>query len=305
MPQVSIIIPAYNAARFIGKTLESVLAQTLQDREIIVIDDGSKDDTAQVVAGYAGVRYVHQPNAGVSAARNHGARVARGEYLAFLDADDIWHPAKLELQMQAFARHPQSIFGRTQITKDTQLLEAFSQLREVPPLRYHLEPDFETSFFYPYLTTSTVVVTRRAFEAVGGFDTQLRIAEDIDFYLRVLADAPAVLVIDEPMVFKRPVEGSLGDDSAAGYVKLKEVYQRFLDARPDVRQSLGPKAVAKAFYMFQISLAKSLLWSGQASAARKAAVQALSYGVKPEVLGLILRSLLPVGLLRQAKSVLR
>ena len=105
--RVSVIVPTYNRADLIGLTLRSVLAQSVAPVEIIVVDDGSRDNTAEVVATFGdAVRYVTQPNAGVAAARNHGARLAAGDYLAFTDSDDLWHPLKLEAQLAAVGATP-------------------------------------------------------------------------------------------------------------------------------------------------------------------------------------------------------
>jgi glycosyltransferase involved in cell wall biosynthesis len=108
-PLISVVIPAYNAGPFIAETLESVLSQTYSHREIIVVDDGSTDDTEQVVQPYLGrTRFIRQKNTGEGGARNAGLRAATGDYIAFLDADDLWLPEKLEVQLQVAGRHPES-----------------------------------------------------------------------------------------------------------------------------------------------------------------------------------------------------
>src|SRR5262245_16589489 len=105
MSEVSVIIPAYNHSRYIGKAIESVLRQTLPAREVIIVDDGSTDATDEVLARYQNrIRVKRQRNSGVAAARNCGAEIATGDLLAFLDADDMWLPRKLELQVERFAK---------------------------------------------------------------------------------------------------------------------------------------------------------------------------------------------------------
>lgn len=106
MPRVTAAIPAYNAQQFVGEAIESVLAQTRPCDEVIVVDDGSTDDTAAVVRSYEGVRYVHQQNGGDAAARNRLAVEARGDLIAFLDADDVWLPRKIERQLECFEEQP-------------------------------------------------------------------------------------------------------------------------------------------------------------------------------------------------------
>ena len=107
-PTVSVVIPAYNYAHFVGEAIESVLAQTYEDFEVLVIDDGSTDNTREVVQAYVDkdnrVRYVYKDNAGLSAARNTGIEIATGAYIAFLDADDLWTCEKLERTMERFAK---------------------------------------------------------------------------------------------------------------------------------------------------------------------------------------------------------
>jgi glycosyltransferase involved in cell wall biosynthesis len=110
-PRVSIIVPAYNAAAYLPYAIDSVLAQTYQDWEIVIVDDGSTDNTRAVVDAYRSrlrdrLQYIFQPNRGVSAARNHGIRAARGEFIALLDADDVWLPQRLELGVNALDADP-------------------------------------------------------------------------------------------------------------------------------------------------------------------------------------------------------
>src|SRR5688572_21390402 len=107
VPGVSVIIPAYNYANYLPLTLDSILQQDYPNIEIVIIDDGSTDNTREVVARYGPkVRYVYQKNAGLSAARNTGIKAAKTDYLAFIDADDEWHPTLISKMMSAFARLP-------------------------------------------------------------------------------------------------------------------------------------------------------------------------------------------------------
>lgn len=278
MPTVSVIIPAYNAARYLAETLASALGQTLTDIEVIVVDDGSKDNTAEVVRAFPAVRYVHQQNAGVSAARNKGAAHARGEFLAFLDSDDLWHPDKLRQQVEALRQHPDSVFSRTEAVSDPSRQAAIQNGQREPGAPHELIPDFHTSFLVPYLTTSTVMVRRSAFEQAKGFDTSLRIAEDVDFYLRVLIHQPLVVKMTQTLVYKRPVPGSLGDDSVAGYHQLLKVYDRFLASHPEARDVIGPQRIEQAYHKLYLDLARSHLWIGENREAWQAAWQARKHG---------------------------
>ncbi len=305
MSDVSVIIPAFNAQVFIADALRSVFWQTEPALEVIVVDDGSMDGTADVVAQYPRVRYLWQANAGVSAARNRGVALASGEYLAFLDADDVWHPRKLEYQLRAFRQYPGSVLCHTRATRDPGEIQGAEGGRGPESLTCVARSDMTATFLAPYLGPSTVMVRRDAFIGVGGFDESLRIAEDVDFYLRVLAGAPRVLTLEAPLVYMRPVVGSLSSDHTAGYVALLDVYRRFLSNQPEAAAAIGPAAVRQAFYDLQLRLARSLLWKGESSAARRQALSALRHRIDSEALVLVLRTLLPAQLLRHVKRLMR
>lgn len=302
MPTVSVIIPAYNAARYLPETLASALGQTLSDIEVIVVDDGSKDNTAQVAQSFPAVRCVHQQNAGVSAARNTGAAHARGEFLAFLDSDDLWHPDKLRQQVEALRQHPDSVFSRTEAVSDPARQAEIQHGQREAGAPHELIPDFHTSFLVPYLTTSTVMVRRSAFEAAGGFDTRLRIAEDVDFYLRVLVRQPLVVKMTQPLVYKRPVPGSLGDDSVAGYHQLLKVYDRFLASHPEARDVIGAQRIEQAYHKLYLDLARSHLWIGENRLAWQAASQARKHGPSSASWPLMAKACVPSWLREQFGS---
>jgi len=302
MPTVSVIIPAYNAARFLAETLRSALGQTLGDIEVIVVDDGSKDDTAEVARSFPAVRYVHQKNAGVSAARNTGAAHATGEFLAFLDSDDLWHPDKLRQQVEALRQHPQSVFSRTEALSDPTRQAEVQQGKHADGAPHELIPDFHSSFLVPYLTTSTVMVRRTAFEEAKGFGTTLRIAEDVAFYLRVLVRHPLVVKMTQPLVYKRPVAGSLGDDSVAGYHQLLKVYDRFLSSHPQARPVIGEQRIEQAYHKLYLDLARSHLWVGENRQAWQAAWQARRHGPASASWPLMAKACVPSWLRNQLGS---
>jgi glycosyltransferase involved in cell wall biosynthesis len=249
MPLVSVIIPAYNARQYLGEAIRSVLAQTLTDHELIVIDDGSKDGTGDWVREtFPAVRCITQPNGGVSSARNKGLSLATGEFVAFLDADDTWHPDKLRLQVALMRQYPEALLCRTDIVE--------TPLSDPPPalmgsdgatIPHSLNERFFDSFLTPYFSTSTVMIRRSALADAGGFDTGLKIAEDIDLYLRVLVRAPLTPKLLGPAVFKRPIQGSLGDDGERGYQQLIAVYQRFLNREPRAQALLSSAMQARCF----------------------------------------------------------
>ena len=211
-PSFSVVIPAYNAGNFISAAIDSVLRQTLPPLEIIVIDDGSTDNTCEIVRGYGQqIRYFHQKNAGIGAARNAGICAANGDWIALLDADDIWHPRKLECQSAVISRNPAAALIGTdvfQIDGDGARLDGEGQeiIRlEVDhvPLRWLLE----SAVFCP----SSTVVRQSYIEAIGGFSTQVQGSEDMLMWW-TFAAAFLVLKLRTPLTGYRVHTGSISSN---------------------------------------------------------------------------------------------
>ncbi|MCW5970266.1 MAG: glycosyltransferase [Blastocatellales bacterium] len=187
MQGVSVIIPTYNQASFLGEAIESALMQTLPPREVIVIDDGSSDGTARVLAGFEGrIRAMRQANRGVAAARNAGARTATGDALAFLDSDDRWLPEKLERQaarLEAETDLGLVHAGFEEIDADGAVLNAHLDGREGWVAEDML------LFDGPVILGggSGVMIPRRVFQEAGGFDERLSTSADWDLYYRIAA----------------------------------------------------------------------------------------------------------------------
>lgn len=186
-PLVSVVIPCYNHARFLAEAIESTLTQTYPHVEIIVVDDGSTDNTAEVAAQYPGVHYVRQQNQGLSAARNAGLRESHGDILVFLDADDRLLPKAVEQGVCHLLNSPDSAFvsGRYRY-----IAEDGSIMNEPGPER--AEPDSYTAFLrINYVGMhATVTYRRTVIEAEGGFDPSLPACEDYDLYLRIARKYP-------------------------------------------------------------------------------------------------------------------
>lgn len=184
---ISVIIPSYNYARYLGEAIDSVFAQTYPAMEVIVVDDGSTDNTSGVLAAYGGrIRAIRQQNQGVSAARNTGIRAACGEYIAFLDADDLWHPAKLEAQMARFDGDPSLglvYCGAESFNAEGQTMQVWRDGMEGRVAINMLRFD-RGAIAAP---GCNIVVPRRVAEEIGGFDTRMTVSEDWDFYYRVAA----------------------------------------------------------------------------------------------------------------------
>lgn len=184
MPLVSVIIPTYNSARFLPDAIDSVLKQTYRSYEIIVVNDGSTDNTSEVLCRYSGkITVSEQRNRGVAAARNTGIRAAQGEYIAFLDADDLWLPDKLALQLPLFERNPDVglVYGYfAYVDEEGQFL------REKEGRWYRGRVPGKAVFNIS-IRTGTVVVRKDCFETVGLFDENLKVCEDVNMWVRLAA----------------------------------------------------------------------------------------------------------------------
>jgi glycosyltransferase involved in cell wall biosynthesis len=242
-PAVSVIVATYNYGHFLAGALESVLAQTFGDFEVIVINDGSTDDTAEVVVPYLSdprVRYYRTHHLGQPAAKNVGIRFARAPLLAFLDADDLWLPRKLEKQMARFRADPALgvVYSRRR------LIDAEGrELQYVqPPLHRGsvLEEIFQTNF----ICFSSAVVRRAVFEDVGPFDEDLALAIDYDLWLRV-AMAYRFDYVDEALVKYRTGHGNLSSRLEERLATVDRIMRRFLDRRGG-RFLVSPAVVRKA-----------------------------------------------------------
>lgn len=201
-PSVSVVIPAYNAEAFIGKALESVLAQTCPPLEVLVIDDGSTDGTAALAAASPGVRCLRQANAGVSAARNRGIDEARGQFVAFLDADDTWEPEKLATQLDLLREDRFIYSARIETDKDLRPLRVVTEGYEGPLL--------EGLLFHGNVvgTPSSVVAPVDAIRRVGAFDSKLSMCADWDLWIRLAVHLKGIHST-APLVRYRIHEGSM------------------------------------------------------------------------------------------------
>lgn len=231
-PAVSVVIPAYNAARFLKDTIDTVLRQSFTDYEIIVVDDGSTDATASVARSFGErVRYFHQQNRGASAARNEGIRRATGKYIAFLDSDDLWTPEKLAAQVGILEKNPEIglVYSDWSLTQDTGPARA-SFLETVPGVSGRV---FDELIQRGFVLTSTVLVRRGCLDDVGLFDETLPVVEDYDLWLRIAYRWKIVLIKDR-LVTKRNWEGNLSSDTPKAAANKILVFKKALRAFPDL-----------------------------------------------------------------------
>jgi len=180
---VSVIIPCYNYARYLGDAIGSVLNQTYQHYEVVVVDDGSTDNTAEVAARYPGVRYIYQKNQGISAARNTGARHSRGGFLVFLDPDDMLLRTALEIGVRCLKANPDCAL----VSGNCQFIAADGTPIRTPQSPQSVDKEHYLALLYfNYIwNPANVMYRREVFESVGGFDPAIGAAEDCDLYLRI------------------------------------------------------------------------------------------------------------------------
>ena len=222
-PQVSVIIPAFNCASWIRETVDSVLVQSCPPHEIVVVDDGSSDSTSAVLAEYGEkLRYVRQENHGVAAARNTGLDLASGEFIAFLDADDVWHPRKLELQLRVIEnRRDIGLLGTSRFTWPAKMMPAWTDgalPSFVPIYRNHLVVKNR-------LTASSVVIRREVARAVGHFDVTLNGPEDHDYWVRA-ADITNAAILAVPLTGYRSVPASLSKCAVPMETGMRKILQK-------------------------------------------------------------------------------
>lgn len=271
--RVSVIIPAHNAAGTIARAISSVRAQSFPVLEIIVVDDGSEDETVSLVRSLGeDILLLSQDNAGPAAARNAGAGASRGNYLAFLDADDYWYPEKISSQVKAFREGQSIVMCSTAFVR-------FPTNSDLPSIGSWDGTWIETEDFLdvlrnPYLGTPTVMMKKSTFESCGGFDTELRFGEDVDLWMRA-AFGRRIARIAFPLVAVSLSNQSLtsqgGEQTDLGNLV---VLNKFADLYPDF-VALNAKAFRSAKAQVYTRLASSRLSKALLSSARSALREAL------------------------------
>lgn len=217
-PYISVIIPTYNAASFLGEAIQSIQQQHYANLEIIIIDDGSTDNTTEVVGSFGDrVRYLYQENSGPSQARNTGLKVAQGEIIAFLDADDLWSEKKLEVQLNCFSENPalEVVVGRVQyllIQGNQRIFKEFSQ----PSLGVNL---------------GAGLYKRSVFDKLGYFDASMQQSEDVDLFMRIRENQIAMAAIEAVTLYYRIHDNNMTSDRAQQNTLFIKALKQSLDRR--------------------------------------------------------------------------
>jgi glycosyltransferase involved in cell wall biosynthesis len=224
---VSVVIPAYNAEKYLSEALQSVLAQTLLPQEIVVVDDGSTDGTAALAESFGPlVRVIRTANQRAAAGRNLGVKNTTGEWIAFLDADDVWEPSKLEKQMAELAAHPEADVCYTPYINlwqegDTARIGAVTNMPSAADIRKSL---LRKTTFIP----SCAIVRRSAFLSVGGFDPTRRHAQDWDLWVRMMAAGATFIPCQEPLMRYRTHPDNMSANVMSSLDSAKDVYSKYI-----------------------------------------------------------------------------
>lgn len=283
-PTVSVIIPTYNRAYLIGRAIQSVLNQTYQDFEIIVVDDGSTDNTEEIVRSFKNkrIKYIrHEKNKGGAAARNTGIKVARGEYIAFQDSDDEWLPEKLERQMRVFENAPLEVgvvytgFYRLQNNKKTYIPSSRIIQKEGNIFSNLLKGNF--------VTMQAAVVKTGCFERAGMFDENLPRLQDWELFIRI-AKYYHFKCIDEPLVISYYQPHSISADKNALIRAQRLILEKHFE---EIKKD------KKVFASHYFSLGHLSCSSGEFSRGRSYLIKAIkTYPIDIKYLGAAVASLL-------------
>lgn len=301
MPAVSVIIPAYNCAAYLPTAIESVLAQTFRDREIVVVDDGSTDDTPAVVAPYLSrIHYIRQANKGLPGARNAGIQSSTAEFIALLDADDSWLPDKLQRQMPLF-RDPEVGIVYTDFSvryADGRLLASYLADRPLASEGYVVDNYLRSRFLFP----SSMVLRRTAMEACGLFDEEMIASEDIELFARICLRWK-VARVDLPLMIRTESTHNITANSGRMNDYTILAFEKILAREPalpastrnTLHRELGRQHWWRGYARFH---------AGQAAEARKDLLRAVRFDaahLRPSA-PLLIASWLPSGILRRLRS---
>lgn len=276
-PAVSVVLAAYNRAEFLPETIESILSQRFQNLELIVIDDGSTDQTQRVLAPYASrIQYLYQQNYGPSAARNFGVRSARAEWIAFQDSDDLWLPDHLLTLYGYVSNHPDcglvfangNYLGGPAHNRKTIIPEAKS--RRLMKRGVLLEDLFDKSI----VRLQAALVSKRCYQQVGGHDETLRISMDLDLAFRIFSRYP-IAYIDEVVFSYRRHAGNISANQELRLIENIRVIEKLLEYNGNAEAILGSGRVRSRLAYRYYRLAKGRWKQGDKDQARDALTKAI------------------------------
>lgn len=257
-PRVSVVIPTHNRASYLIKAINSVFAQTYTDYEIVVVDDGSADNTKGALSELIDakkIRYVHQEASGVSVARNHGVELARGELIAFLDSDDLFLPTKLDKQVALFSRQPELGFVHCSFAKFDDAGHALG-VRDTSKFQGWVYPQMLLEWS-TLMAMPCMLMRKEAFVNAGGFDESMHWAEDLDLWRRIARLYP-IGAVPEVLVWVRVHPASATFEKRGGAQGFEYYLKKAFREDPGLSDDLKGKATAKMW----AKLAQNLLGDG-------------------------------------------
>lgn len=278
LPAVSLVIATYNRANFLRETIDSVLGQTFQDFELIVVDDGSTDDTANLVASYGSrVRYLHQSNRGPSAARNLGVQHALASWIAIQDSDDLSAPNHLEVLSGYVSNHPDfamvfangSYISGVEHNRETIIPQKKSLRLAADGVQ--LADLFDKSI----VRLQAALISKRCYDEVGGHDESLRISMDLDLTFRLFAKYP-IAYLDAVVFSYRKHSGNISGDQELRLWENIRVIEKLIREFPRAEHLLGKRRVHARLAYRYYRLAKARLKQGKGAEARTALNSAVS-----------------------------
>jgi len=277
-PAISVVIATFNRANYLPATIDSVLNQSFKDFELIVVDDGSTDNTQEVLEPYGSrVKYFYQPNGGASAARNLGVRHARGAWIAFQDSDDLSLPNHLASLYGYATKHPACgmvfangnyLSGTAQSRRKKTIIET-AKSRGLAEKGVRLVDLFEKSI----LRVQAALFSKQAYDLVGGHDESLRICMDLDLGFRMLMNFP-VAYLDEVLFSYRIHDGNIGRNEELRLTENIQVIEKLIGDYPAARELIGRKLLARRLAYRYYRLAKGRWRHNHREAARQAIKQA-------------------------------
>ena len=276
-PAVSVVIATYNRANYLAETIDSVLSQSFQNFELIVVDDGSTDETRRVVAPYGSrVRYFYQENRGPSAARNLGARNASAGWISIQDSDDLCLPNHLETLYGYANKHPESgmVFANGSYlggpAHDRETIIPAAKSRRLAEQGVRLEDLFDKSI----VRLQAALISKRCYDDVGGHDESLRISMDLDLTFRLISRYP-VAYIDEVVFSYRRHSGNISGNQELRLLENIRVIEKLLDQNGEAEESLGKRRVAARLAYRYYRLAKGRWKTGERDKSREALREAI------------------------------
>jgi len=290
--KLAVIIPVFNGEQFIQKAINSITLQTVLPSEIIVVNDGSTDRTAEILKNMnvEGLKVVDQQNTGVALARNNGINESESNVIVFMDVDDFWHPQKLEIQLEELQKGSYDLIYTevvrvSEVESDIPMNDMVTDLQTSITTAMTIEP----IIYKPHLTTSSVMVKRDVFNSVGGFDSAFKTAEDQVFYMDV-ANNYKIGRVNLPLTYKRYVKNSLSAGIET-YSDSLRALDRFENKYPE-SASRHRSTILKARARIYRDLGSELLWYRKTGQAFKPLLMSLRRSPSIEVMVLLAKNII-------------